>query len=70
MTAWAREFEIAACHGKASFRNQQVASKAARRRHGRCVYRCFVCGAWHVGTIHKRRFVRPGRINGRQVLRW
>lgn len=40
------------CEGKAAFDSRVLASKAAKRRTARDVYRCITCRKWHVGTKH------------------
>ena len=37
------------CLGKKSFDSVALAKQAAKRRKGRDVYRCNVCGMFHVG---------------------
>lgn len=42
--------QLAMCEGKAVFPSWDIASRAAKRHRGLCVYRCRYCGSWHVGT--------------------
>lgn len=44
-------FRQAECVGKVAFRSKYAAKKAARRRPGRCAYRCSYCGQYHVGEV-------------------
>jgi hypothetical protein len=35
---------LIACFGKETFTDRHLARKAAARRHGRCAYKCSICG--------------------------
>ena len=60
-----------ACFGKQQFRNVSLAHAAASRRAGRGIYKCRVCGYWHVGNKQRhRRRKHAGMSCGRQIERF
>lgn len=48
-----REYRITSCAGKVPFVSAKLAHEVNKRRTGRgmrgTVYRCRVCGVWHIG---------------------
>ena len=64
------EFVKTACFGKQQFSDRQLARKVAARRQGRNIYKCQVCGFWHVGNKQQqRRPKRRGMSGGREYER-
>lgn len=46
--------QMSSCEGKVSFDSRAIAREAAKRRHGRVVYNCRICGHYHVGMPDRR----------------